>query len=125
MPFMPEMPGPPGNREAAGTPGTSETPGSREMRELMERLDAVVASARRAEERAAEWSARQFVGRADEGRIVARTDALGTLVALEIHPLSRKRLDARRLADEITAAVVMAERAATDARDELMNAPRP
>lgn len=119
MPFMPEMPGPPGNRKAAGTPERGE------MRELMERLDAVVASARRAEERAAEWSARQFVGRADEGRIVARTDALGTLVALEIHPLSRKRLDARRLADEITAAVVMAERAATDARDELMNAPRP
>ncbi|MEV4084654.1 YbaB/EbfC family nucleoid-associated protein [Nonomuraea fuscirosea] len=125
MSFIPEMPRPRGKRETAGTPGTPETPGSREVRELMERLDAVVASARRAEERAAEWSARQFVGRADEGRIVARTDALGTLVALEIHPLSRKRLDARRLADEITAAVVMAERAATDARDELMNAPRP
>ncbi|MEV4069336.1 YbaB/EbfC family nucleoid-associated protein [Nonomuraea fuscirosea] len=125
MSFIPEMPRPRGKRETAGTPGTPETPGSREVRELMERLDAVVASARRAEERAAEWSSRQFVGRADEGRIVARTDALGTLVALEIHPLSRKRLDARRLADEITAAVVMAERAATDARDELMNAPRP
>lgn len=108
-----------------GMPDVPETPGTREMRELMERLDAVVASARRAEERAAEWSARQFVGRADEGRIVARTDALGTLVALDIHPLSRKRLDARRLADEITAAVIMAEQAATAARDELMNGPRP
>ncbi|MEV0617195.1 YbaB/EbfC family nucleoid-associated protein [Nonomuraea sp. NPDC050404] len=94
---------------------------SSEMQELMDRLEAIVAAGRRAEEKAAEWSARQFVGRADDGRIVARTDALGTLIELEIHPMSRKRLDARRLADEITAAVAQAEEAASAAKDELMN----
>ncbi|TMR07579.1 hypothetical protein ETD86_51500 [Nonomuraea turkmeniaca] len=97
----------------------------REMEEAMARLEEIVASARRAEEAAAEWSARQFVGRADEGRIVATTNALGVLVELEIHPLSRKRLDARRLADEITAAVVKAEEAAAAAKDGLMNGLRP
>ncbi|SDH82535.1 YbaB/EbfC family nucleoid-associated protein [Nonomuraea jiangxiensis] len=91
-----------------------------EMYEAMARLDQLVAAAGRAEEMVAEWSARQFVGRADEGRIVATTDALGALLTLEISPLSRKRLDARRLADEILAAVVRAEQAAAASKDELM-----
>jgi DNA-binding protein YbaB len=95
------------------------------MDELMARLEQIAATARRAEELAAEWSAREFVGRADEGRIVATTDALGTLVKLEISPLSRKRLDARRLADEIVAAVVMAEDAAAAAKDRLMSTAHP
>jgi DNA-binding protein YbaB len=96
-----------------------------EMDELMARLDQIASAARRAEEKAAEWSARQFVGRADEGRIVATTDALGALIELEISPMSRKRLDARRLADEILAAVTKAEDAAAAAKDELMSGLRP
>ncbi|WP_223167048.1 YbaB/EbfC family nucleoid-associated protein [Nonomuraea sp. SYSU D8015] len=95
------------------------------MDELMERLEAITAAGRRAEEMTAEWSTRQFVGRADEGRIVATADALGTLTKLEISPLSRKRLDARRLADEIVAAVSKAEEAAAAAKDELMSNLRP
>jgi DNA-binding protein YbaB len=95
------------------------------MDEAMARLEAIIASAERAEEKAAEWRVRQFVGRADQGRIVATANALGVLVNLEIHPLSRRRLDARRLADEITAAIVKAEEAAVAARDELTNGLRP
>ncbi|MGW0801892.1 YbaB/EbfC family nucleoid-associated protein [Nonomuraea sp. NPDC002799] len=90
------------------------------MHEAMARLERLVATARRAEEMVSEWSSRQFVGRADEGRIVATADALGTLVALEISTVSRRRLDARRLADEILAAVVKAEQAAADSKDDLM-----
>ncbi|MCF6476526.1 YbaB/EbfC family nucleoid-associated protein [Nonomuraea sp. MG754425] len=91
----------------------------REMQEAMARLEALAASARQAEERAAEWSVRRFTGRADEGRIVATVDALGVLAELEIHPLSRRRLDARRLGDEILNAIVRAEEAAAIAKDEL------
>ncbi|QYC38708.1 hypothetical protein Nocox_05405 [Nonomuraea coxensis DSM 45129] len=87
-----------------------------EMDEAMARLDALMAGARRAEEAVAEWSARRFTGRADEGRIEATTDALGVLVGLRIHPVSRARMDARRLADAITAAIQRAEEAAESAR---------
>ncbi|PZG17898.1 YbaB/EbfC family nucleoid-associated protein [Nonomuraea aridisoli] len=92
----------------------------REMDEAMARLEHLISTARQAEERAAEWSTRWHVGRADEGRIVATADALGTLVALEISPLSRKRLDARQLADEILAAVTKAEQSAAASQDELL-----
>ncbi|MEV4168419.1 YbaB/EbfC family nucleoid-associated protein [Nonomuraea sp. NPDC049709] len=95
------------------------------MLEAMARLEELAAAARRAEELTSEWGTRRFVGRADEGRIVATTDALGALVELEIHPVSRKRLDARRLGDEILAAVVQAEAAAAAAKDELMDDLRP
>ncbi|WP_246074735.1 YbaB/EbfC family nucleoid-associated protein [Nonomuraea terrae] len=90
------------------------------MDEATARLEHLVSTARRAEEMAAEWSTRRHVGRADEGRIVATTDAVGALVTLEISPLSRKRLDARRLADEILAAVTKAEQAAAASQDELL-----
>lgn len=87
----------------------------REMEEAMARLDELISSARRAEEAVAEWSARRFTGTADQGRIVATTDALGILLDLRIHPLSRSRLDARRLADEILSAITRAERDAASA----------
>ncbi|MEW9546963.1 YbaB/EbfC family nucleoid-associated protein [Nonomuraea sp. NPDC050783] len=90
------------------------------MDEAMARLEALMATARRAEEAVAEWSARRFTGRADEGRVVATTDALGTLLDLRIHPLSRSRLDARRLADAIASAITRAEEAAEAARAALM-----
>ncbi|TXK36012.1 YbaB/EbfC family nucleoid-associated protein [Nonomuraea sp. C10] len=92
----------------------------REMEEAMARLDELVSTARRAEEAAAEWSARRFTGRADEGRVVATTDALGVLLDLRIHPVSRSRLDARRLADEILAAITRAEEEAENARSRLL-----
>ncbi|MER7363345.1 YbaB/EbfC family nucleoid-associated protein [Nonomuraea wenchangensis] len=92
----------------------------RELDEAMARLEALMAGARQAEEAVAEWSARRFTGRADEGRIEATTDALGVLLDLRIHPLSRARLDARRLADAITSAIARAEEAAEAARNALM-----
>lgn len=90
-----------------------------DMDEAMARLDEILSSARRAEETAAQWSARRFTGRADGGRIVATTDALGVLLDLSIHPLSRSRLDARRLADEILSAITRAERDAESAMPRL------
>ncbi|HEX4812433.1 MAG TPA: YbaB/EbfC family nucleoid-associated protein [Nonomuraea sp.] len=93
------------------------------MDELMARLEAIAETARRAEEMAAEWSTRRFVGRADEGRVIATTDALGTLLDLQISPLSRARLDPRRLADEITTAITKAEEAAATAMKDLLPQP--
>ncbi|WP_240777089.1 YbaB/EbfC family nucleoid-associated protein [Nonomuraea basaltis] len=95
------------------------------MYDAMARLEELAGKARRAEEIVAEWSARQFVGRAEEGRIVATTDALGTLLTLEISPLSRKRLDATRLADAILAAIAQAEEAAAASKGQLMNTLHP
>lgn len=88
----------------------------REMEEAMARLGELVAAARRAEEAVARWRDRQFTGKADEGRITATTDALGTLIGLRIHPVSRSRLDARGLAGEILTAITSAEEAAERAR---------
>lgn len=96
-----------------------------DMDEAMARLEHLISTARQAEERTAEWSARRHVGRADDGRVVATADALGTLVALEISPVSRKRLDARRLADEILVAVTKAEQSAAESRDELLRGLHP
>ncbi|MFG1941920.1 YbaB/EbfC family nucleoid-associated protein [Nonomuraea sp. NPDC048826] len=90
------------------------------MEEAMARLEELIATARRAERAAAEWRARRFTGRADEGRVVAVTDALGTLLDLRVHPLTRSRADARRLADAILAAITAAEDQAEAARTGLL-----
>lgn len=96
-----------------------------DMDEAMARLEHVLSTARQAEQRTAEWSTRHHVGRADEGRIVATANAVGTLVALEISPLSRKRLNAIRLADEILAAISKAEQSAAESRDALLRSLQP
>lgn len=91
-----------------------------DMEEAQARLEALFAAAERAEARAEEWSAAEFVGQADEGKIVAVTDALGVLKRLEISPWSRKRLDATGLADAIFAAITTAEEAAAAAKDAML-----
>ncbi|WP_113700927.1 YbaB/EbfC family nucleoid-associated protein [Nonomuraea lactucae] len=90
-----------------------------EIRDAQVRLDELAAAAERAEAMVEEWSVREFAGRADDGGIVATAGVLGTLLRLEISPLSRRRLDATGLADAILAAVVAAEEAAADAKEEL------
>ena len=45
---------------------------------------------------------------------------VGVLLDLRIHPVSRSRLDARRLADEILAAITRAEEEAENARSRLL-----
>ncbi|MEV0145036.1 MULTISPECIES: YbaB/EbfC family nucleoid-associated protein [unclassified Nonomuraea] len=90
-----------------------------ELEEAEARLEALIAAAARAEARVEEWSAAEFSGRADDGGIAAVTDALGTLVRLEISPRSRRRLDATGLADAILTAITAAEEAARASRDTL------
>ncbi|MEU6738047.1 YbaB/EbfC family nucleoid-associated protein [Streptosporangium sandarakinum] len=90
-----------------------------DLEEARARLEALIAAAGRAEAEAEEWSAAEFVGQADEGGIVAVTDALGVVTRLEISPRSRRRLDATGLADAILAAVTTAEEAAASSRDAL------
>ncbi|NUW44882.1 YbaB/EbfC family nucleoid-associated protein [Nonomuraea rhodomycinica] len=93
--------------------------GIKEFEEAQARLDALISAAARAEARVEEWSAAEFSGRADDGGITAVTDALGTLVRLEISARSRRRLDAASLAHEILTAVTAAEDAAASSRDTL------
>lgn len=92
-----------------------------EIRDAQARLDELVAAAERAETLVEEWTAREFTGRADDGRITAATDPLGALVSLEISPSSRRRLDATGLADAILTAISAAQEAAAAATEELMN----
>ncbi|MEU7830090.1 YbaB/EbfC family nucleoid-associated protein [Nonomuraea sp. NPDC049129] len=90
------------------------------MEEAQARLEALIAAAEQAEARVEEWSAAEFAGVADEGGIVAVTDALGTITRLEISPRSRRRLDATSLAAAILAAITTAEEAAAASRDALL-----
>ncbi|HUR01998.1 MAG TPA: YbaB/EbfC family nucleoid-associated protein [Nonomuraea sp.] len=90
------------------------------MEEAQARLEALIAAAEQAEARVEEWSAAEFAGEADEGGIVAVTDALGTITRLEISPRSRRRLDATGLAAAILAAITTAEEAAAASRDGLL-----
>jgi DNA-binding protein YbaB len=90
------------------------------MEEAQARLEALIAAAEQAEARVEEWSAAEFAGVADEGGIVAVTDALGTITRLEISPRSRRRLDATGLAAAILAAITTAEEAAAASRDALL-----
>ncbi|NJP24192.1 hypothetical protein FLW53_08270 [Microbispora sp. SCL1-1] len=91
-----------------------------EMRELRARIERLTAAAALMDELAAEWSTRKHIGRADEGRITATVDAVGTLLALDIYPLSMRRLDGRGLAEAVLKAVRRAEAAAEAAKEELM-----
>ncbi|MFF4123990.1 Conserved DNA-binding protein YbaB [Microbispora rosea] len=90
------------------------------MRELRTRMERLTAAAALMDELATEWSTREHTGRADEGRITATVDAVGTLRALEIHPLSMRRLDGRALAEAVLTAVRRAEAAAEAAKEDLL-----
>ncbi|WP_244312288.1 YbaB/EbfC family nucleoid-associated protein [Microbispora hainanensis] len=90
------------------------------MRELRARMERLTAAAALMDERVAEWSTREHTGRADEGRITATVDAVGTLRALDIHPLSMRRLDGRALAEAVLTAVRRAEASAEAAKEEML-----
>ncbi|MFE3455699.1 YbaB/EbfC family nucleoid-associated protein [Nonomuraea sp. NPDC059194] len=92
-----------------------------EMADAQARLDELITAGERAETLVEEWTTRHFTGTADDGRIIATTDALGSLLTLDISPVTRRRLDTVQLADAILAAIVTAEQAAEQAKDELMN----
>ncbi|WP_249350621.1 YbaB/EbfC family nucleoid-associated protein [Microbispora sp. H10836] len=90
------------------------------MRELRARMERLSAAAVRMDELAAEWSTREYAGSADGGRITATVDAVGTLRALDIHPLSMRGLDSRSLAEAVLKAVRRAEAAAEAAKEEVL-----
>ncbi|WP_249346465.1 YbaB/EbfC family nucleoid-associated protein [Microbispora sp. H11081] len=90
------------------------------MRDLRARMERLSAAAAWMDELAAEWSTREHVGRADEGRITATVDAVGTLRALDIHPLSMRGLDSRALAEAVLKAVRRAEAAAREAQEAML-----
>ncbi|KAB8186550.1 hypothetical protein FH610_007115 [Microbispora catharanthi] len=91
-----------------------------EMRELRARMERLTAAAAWMDELATEWSTREYTGGADEGRITATVDAVGTLRAVGIHPLSMRRLDSRALAEAVLKAVRRAEAAAEAAKEEML-----
>lgn len=68
-----------------------------------------------------DWQKMEFTGTADEGRIVARVNAIGALTAIDIHILSKRRLDNITLGEAITSAVNAAEDAAQKGQLELMD----
>jgi DNA-binding protein YbaB len=68
------------------------------------------------------WQKREFTGAADEDRIVARVNAIGALTAIDIHLLSKRRLNNVSLGEAITSAVNAAEEAAKQGQSELMDA---
>ncbi|RJL30033.1 YbaB/EbfC family nucleoid-associated protein [Bailinhaonella thermotolerans] len=96
-----------------------------EEEELWARLDAMARAARDFEERVGEWGASEFTGTADEGRIVATVNAMGVLLRLDVHVLSKRRLDGVRLGDAVVEAVNAAEAAADEARRAMTHAFRP
>ncbi|MEU6407434.1 YbaB/EbfC family nucleoid-associated protein [Microbispora sp. NPDC046933] len=90
------------------------------MRELRARMERLEAAAALMDELATEWITREYAGRADEGRVTATVDAVGTLLALDIHPLSMRRLDSRSLAEAVVTAVRRAEAAAEAAKEQML-----
>ncbi|MEV4460421.1 YbaB/EbfC family nucleoid-associated protein [Microbispora sp. NPDC049633] len=90
------------------------------MRELRARMERLSAAAAWMDELAAEWSTREYAGSADGCRITATVDAVGTLRALHIHPLSMRGLDSRALAEAVLKAVRRAEAAAEAAKEEVL-----
>jgi DNA-binding protein YbaB len=89
-----------------------------ELLDLAGRLPEALAEMEAAVE---EWSGRRFHGTADEGRVVATVDALGSLLDLEVHVLSKRRLDGVSLGEAVVTAVGAAEEAAARAKDEMMH----
>ncbi|MFI6500356.1 hypothetical protein [Nonomuraea typhae] len=92
-----------------------------DMHLMQARLDELIAAGERAETLVEEWNTRRHTAGADHGRIVAVTDALGTLVSLDISPLSRRNLDAVQMADALMKAISGAEEAAAAAHADLMD----
>ncbi|WP_336211115.1 YbaB/EbfC family nucleoid-associated protein [Nonomuraea sp. LPB2021202275-12-8] len=88
-----------------------------DLRKLSEQMEAMSA---RAETVAEEWSEREFTGSADNGGVVATVDPVGTLKALDISPLSKRRNDGVTLGDAVVAAIHAAEQAAAEAKDAMM-----
>jgi hypothetical protein len=68
-----------------------------------------------------DWRQKEFTGLADEGRIVAKVNAIGGLQSIDVHVLSKRRLDNISLGEAIVEAVQAAEDAATQGQTELMN----
>ncbi|MEU0566631.1 YbaB/EbfC family nucleoid-associated protein [Nonomuraea sp. NPDC005983] len=88
-----------------------------ELRMLSEQLERMSAEA---EAVVAEWGAREFTGSADDGGVVATVDAAGTLLALDVSQLSKRRHDGVTLGDAVVAAVHAAEQAAAEAKTTMM-----
>ncbi|WP_327092410.1 YbaB/EbfC family nucleoid-associated protein [Nonomuraea sp. NBC_01738] len=90
----------------------------RMITERLERLERLTAA--QSEAVAEQFATRTFTGEADRGGIVATVDAMGTLLALDISRLSKRRLDGVTLGDALIEAVHAAEQAANEARTAMM-----
>ena len=69
----------------------------------------------------ADWSTREFVGEADEGRITANVSAVGELRSINIHLLSKRKLDNISLAEAIVTAILAGEEAAATAKSAMLS----
>lgn len=92
-----------------------------ETDELLAYMEQLTKATAQMEAAVEEWSTREFTGSADEGRIVATVDAVGSLLRLDIGALSKRRLDGVTLGDAVVVAVHAAEAAAASAKDEMMH----
>lgn len=87
-----------------------------EIRELQMLAEQLAGASARIDPIVEDWSARTFTGTAAQGGVVATVDAVGTLLALDISALSKRRHDGVTLGDEVVAAVHAAERMAAQAK---------
>jgi DNA-binding protein YbaB len=91
-----------------------------EMRELRMLAEQLAGASARIDPIVEDWSARTFTGAAAGGGVVATVDAAGTLLALDISALSKRRHDGVTLGDAVVAAVHAAERVAAQAKAVMM-----
>ncbi|MFD9941188.1 YbaB/EbfC family nucleoid-associated protein [Nonomuraea sp. NPDC059023] len=92
-----------------------------EMRQLRMYAERLAGASAKIDPIVEKWSARTFTGAAAEGGVVATVDAAGTLVALDISALGKRRNDGIALADAVVAAVEAAEGMAAQAKAEMMD----
>ncbi|GGP02531.1 YbaB/EbfC family nucleoid-associated protein [Nonomuraea glycinis] len=91
-----------------------------EMRELRMLAERLAGASARIDPIVEEWSARTFTGSAAGGGVVATVDPAGTLLALDISELSKRRHDGVTLGDAVVQAVHAAERVAERAKAAMM-----
>lgn len=96
---------------------TDPTELARQFDEMFSRLPAFL---EQVETTVAGWMGQEFTGTADEERIIATVDAMGSLAYIEVSSLSVRRLDNLSLGDAIVAAVHAAEATAEQAKAQML-----
>ncbi|MEV4892479.1 YbaB/EbfC family nucleoid-associated protein [Nonomuraea sp. NPDC055795] len=91
-----------------------------EMRRLRTLAEQLAGASATIEPVVESWSSRTFTAASAEGGVVATVDAAGTLLALDISALSKRRYDGVSLADAVVVAVHAAEETAAEAKAAML-----